>query len=356
MRIDDNDDVDHLDFVLSHPPLETPPPKKAKTRIMTVCGTLHDSKNSKRGVNVARVFLDSDTSKHYVAKIYDGLDFPLTDSCYDCMYVADLCYSRETAAYRRMPKSFRGSIVPRYHGSWTFSIDTDRPGVRRWVRMILIELIEGDSILDLILRAQGYGSRSSYITAVDSNEYRADKIDYSLLPPEPERLDILAAVLETQTILLRAGIRHNDFATRNVLIRRADKRVVLIDFDSAYASKELGERNSMHLPVNPIQNFWSENFGAYDFRHWVPQSWRSSTYFSKAWLCNRWGVSRDYQPLDDFFLERHGRYLVKHNLLPHLKGRIEEMWDKCPEPYEVGDETEPEEEEDEEEQGGNGVL
>lgn len=90
-----------------------------------------------------------------MAKIYDGVDYLLsawddaTDAGkggnLDCMKWADRDYSIEDWAYRVMqPVIGSTGVVPTYHGSWTFALSTDQPGRQRWVRMILVELIEGE--------------------------------------------------------------------------------------------------------------------------------------------------------------------------------------------------------------------
>lgn len=54
-----------------------------------------------------------------MAKSYDGFEYNLseTENGDDCMYRADLDYSREAAASVAIPSRFQGSIVPRYFGS-----------------------------------------------------------------------------------------------------------------------------------------------------------------------------------------------------------------------------------------------
>ena len=45
-------------------------------------------------------YLDSNESRHYAAKIYDGVDYPFKDYMdLDCMYLADRDYSCKAAAY-----------------------------------------------------------------------------------------------------------------------------------------------------------------------------------------------------------------------------------------------------------------
>ena len=90
-----------------------------------------------------------------MAKIYDGVDYPFKDYMdLDCMYLADRDYSCEAAAYQTIPLNLQGSIVPRYFGSWTFSVETGVSSCpHRYVRLILLEHVGGECVLDMILRA-----------------------------------------------------------------------------------------------------------------------------------------------------------------------------------------------------------
>jgi hypothetical protein len=111
-----------------------------------------------------------------------------------------------------------GTVVPAYFGSWTFTLDTNQPGKRRWVRMIIIELIQGECMLDIILRAEQGG----------------DMMDYSLLPLEEFRIRVLQNIIEAETtISWETAIDHYDIDTRNIMVK-PNGTVVLIDFNQAY--------------------------------------------------------------------------------------------------------------------------
>jgi serine/threonine protein kinase len=305
--------VDHSTFVFSNPPLETGPPAQAKAHELTIVGEVsHTPKRKGGGPRLASCYLDSDQARCYVAKIYDALEYRLADAgdggC-DCMYLADMDYGREAAAYQAIPARFQGDIVPRYFGSWTFSLQSGRgaSALTRPVRMILPELIHGETILDMLVRAM----RSAKWP---------DSIDFSALPPEKERLEILGRAVEAELALSwYAGVVHNDFSPRNIMVaRNADnrQRVVLIDFNLARvgrytvpARQPPGMRDPTALPISPIERHWP----GYDFTSrcefggWVPMSWHESNEVSNAraleWLVSLWKGSPKYQPLSDEFFE-----------------------------------------------------
>jgi hypothetical protein len=176
-------EIDRVEFALANPPLETSPPGQ-RERTLTITGvrTLRD----RGGAHVVTCFLDADQSAEYAAKIYDGANYPLGGRrpySLDCMSWADRDYSIEAWAYRIMRSAgLDGAVVPRYHGSWTFALDTHIAGRQRWVRMILMELVRGECMLDMIVRAEDKMGR---------------RVDYSLLPGEEFRLRVLQNILES---------------------------------------------------------------------------------------------------------------------------------------------------------------
>ncbi|KAL2022398.1 hypothetical protein VTK56DRAFT_5465 [Thermocarpiscus australiensis] len=205
--------IDHMSFVLSNPPLETDLPTDTKSHTLTLVRTTHHTpKEDGGGPYLVSCYLDSDESRLYVAKIYDGFGYQLAEpgdyGC-DCMYMADMQHAQEAAAYQSIPLRFHGDIVPRYFGSWTFSVPTGdgtshRP---RPVRMILIEYVNGESMHSMIQRA------------VREVKYGKRVIDYSLLPPEEERLEVLGRLAEAEiAVWWYGGVDHGDVHPRNVMI------------------------------------------------------------------------------------------------------------------------------------------
>ncbi|KAL2015018.1 hypothetical protein VTK56DRAFT_6518 [Thermocarpiscus australiensis] len=314
--------VDHISFVISHPPLDTSTPAEVESHILTIVDKLsHNPKEKGGGPHLVTCYLDADQSRHYVAKIYDGLEYALANGWGDdCMYLADMHYSREAAAYESIPLRFQGNIAPRYFGSWTFPLRTGAYGKQRWVRMILIEHIQGECMLDIILRAKGE-ARGGTQQKAWNDEPRM--VDYRLLPPEKERLDILARIVEAElNIWWYGGVMHGDVGPRNVMISRsktsnAVSRVALIDFNAAYVLHRCEKGRQIiatlgigkGLPVSPIERYW---YGA-DFSYrgiyseWIPESWGvndadiADTH-AMEWLVSRWIDSPNFKRPSDEFL------------------------------------------------------
>lgn len=240
-----------------------------------------------------------------MAKVFDGVDYPLVDRMgTDCMSLADRDYSREAAAYQNMPQDLQGSIVPRYFGSWTFSTETVISGRHRNVRLILIEYIDGDCMLDILKRAE--------LKTDQRGTYETPSIDNRLLPPESERIDVLAFVIEAEITLFHAGIRHRDIAPRNVMILHSPLRVVLIDFNSAIVLKHYKygrmylETIAGTLPISPVERYWYSDMFDDEFGQWVPESWLSDKQEPYEWLCSRWGNSPAYDRLSKGFVDNLG--------------------------------------------------
>jgi hypothetical protein len=329
--VDDSghDRVDHMGFVISNPPLDTPTPsgtKAAQPQVLNIVRTIsHKPKEEGGGPVVVSCYLNGDQSAKYIAKIYDGFEYKLAEpgqrSC-DCMYWADMHYSREAAAYEAIPTRFQGSIVPRYFGSWTFPLSTGVPNRHRWVRMILVEYIHGECMLDMILHARG-------ATRADPEPKRwrqeSPRLDYSLLPPEKERLDVLARIVEAETMIWwYGGVHHMDVEPRNVMKSRsgpanAISRVALIDFNAAYVLHRCERgRQTMEmlglgkgLPPSPIERYWTGSQFAYGgtYGEWIPESWavdddgyEVSHVLAAKWLILQWRASSKFRPPSEKFL------------------------------------------------------
>jgi hypothetical protein len=298
---------------------------------LTIVGKVsHTAKEKGGGPYLVSCYLDSDKSRRYVAKIYDALEYRLADAgdngC-DCMYLADKDYAREAAAYQSIPQRFQGDIVPRYFGSWTFFLQTASGAARRPrpVRMILLEHIQGHTMLDAIVRA------------IPDNMKWPRKIDYSLLPPEEERLEILGRVVEAEIALWwYAGVRHNDVSPRNIMISRTSAsnnspRVVLIDFNLSHVDgyfergqQSLNRRETDSLPISPIERYWpgSDFTSRCEFAGWIPESWHANSDVSNAkaleWLVYRWKGSPKYQPLSEDLFDNETNEVFGDLVRPYL--------------------------------------
>ncbi len=299
--------VDRVAFALDNPPVETEPPSDPENFTFTITGTKttrrfgysYDDDQDHGGPHVVTGYLDSDDEFVYVAKIYDGVDFPLVNGDdWDCMLLADRDYSIEAWAYTAMYQTptVGGKIVPTHYGAWTFPLETDQPGRRRWVRMLLLELIPGETMLAKIKRA----------TAQDGS------IQYSLLPPEEFRLRVLKNVLEAESsIFWDAELLHGDLEARNVMVKD-DGSVVIINFNQAFMFKYGGRegdhpkrRGDPTLPESPIDRFWRRSLGMPEWDRWIPESWLNNKDLITEWFLETWAGADSlgkYRPLSDSFL------------------------------------------------------
>ncbi|CAK7215022.1 hypothetical protein SCUCBS95973_002334 [Sporothrix curviconia] len=249
-----------------------------------------------RGAQVVRCHLEADPERICVAKIYDPFYYNHLE--YDVTWTADHDYSREAAAYEVLRDAkVDGKIVPKYYGSWTFDLPVpevlrESSGVTSTTRpvcMILIEWIAGIS-LDKIV----YDER-----AVKS------------IPPAL-RLEILARGMENFCTLESCGVRHNDWAPRNVVVSPASgwetnlPAVFIIDFNIADVTKspycKIGDYVHPPLPPNPRYRFWCEWMPR--FGMWIPRQYQDGHTFN-GWLATRWakeekGFSNPPQREKDF--------------------------------------------------------
>jgi serine/threonine protein kinase len=207
-----------------------------------------------------------------VAKIYDPLYYPSyhedTPIRADVVEWAERHYSREAAAYEELDSRFGGIIIPKYHGSWAFdvAVDTASGIIERPVRLILMEFIEGITML---------------------------KLDPDQLSEE-QKANIMVKAIEAEVALSHHGVVQGDFAPRNVLcsgndLKSAKLRVVLIDFNASRILRLVGvPPNPSKLPISPIVRYWA---GAYQFdAAWLPHP-------PGEWLWKHWGDSPFYQPV-----------------------------------------------------------
>jgi hypothetical protein len=248
----------------------------------------------RRGSHVVTCFLDGDSSTQYIAKIFDGVDYPLDEEHWDCMLLADRDYSIEEWAYRTMQPVIGGTIVPAYHDSWTFAVGG------RWVRMILIELIPGECMLDIITRAEDKAGRM---------------VDYTGLPPEEFRIQVLKRIQEANFFIWwHAGVKHNDFALRNVMVK-PDGGVVIIDFNNAYiydftasydSHLRTSERNPCPLPPSLIERLWPfpGYHREYPWLHWIPERWIDDPSLAAEWLVETYRDDPRFGPPSAFWLNK----------------------------------------------------
>lgn len=302
--------VDRVAFALDNPPLETleTEPAAGEEHTFTITGskTLRRWHVDGGGAHVVTGYFDRDKDVVCLAKIYDGVYYPLKnqDSGWDCMTLADADYAIEAWAYETMQpvEGVGAKLVPEYHGAWTFAVATNRPGRRRWVRMLLLQLVRGETVLAKIRKAT-----------------KNDAVQQPLLPDQETRLRVLRDTFEADiSIFWNAEVLQGDLSPRNVMVQ-PDDSVVIIDFNEAVVypfhyrphPKYDGAAGAHPLPPSPINRHWPFSPGAGNFvdpwnpwARWVPQNWLENPELAAEWLLKTWGspAPGKYAPLSDYFL------------------------------------------------------
>lgn len=275
--------------VVDNPPVETEPPARPEAARLVITAPI--CVGEVRGAQIVRCTISpkstSSMSYEATAKIYDPLYYNFKEHlCHeprDVMFEADWDYSNESAAYSHLDEVGQtGSSAPAYYGSWTFNlpITVDNTPHERPVRLILMEELNGSTILDTRIR------NNPNIRSGDSFHF-----------PQQYRLEILARAMDAFVRQLQFGIDQSDFAGRNVVLVQDNSktqqtletagglllpRVVLIDYNNSV----INQRSSYPpLPENPISVFWNVYFWE-DFAGWAPNEWEDGESHKK-WLLQR---------------------------------------------------------------------
>ncbi|KAK3898548.1 hypothetical protein C8A05DRAFT_37868 [Staphylotrichum tortipilum] len=280
-------EADPVEFALKFPPLETEPPDEEE-HTFTITG-----------VKTLRRFHIDGGGAHILVGYFDGDETAICDDGIDCMMLADADYATEAWAYEIMQpvEGVAAKLVPEYFGAWTFALDTNHPGRQRWVRMILLELLARETILDKIRKA------------TDDN-----KVQQDLLPDEKTRLRLLRDTLDAErSIWWDAEVLHVDLSPRNVMVE-PDGR---FDFNQAELFRFQLRPHSKHredadpLPKSPIERYWpySPGGGTFTYRYepwadWVPPGWLEDGERMAEWLLKTWKdvTPGKYLPLTNHFL------------------------------------------------------
>jgi hypothetical protein len=250
-----------------------------------------------------------------VAKIYDPLYYAgYSEHGYieDVVPLADGDYSREANAYNHLQKSEDAKrYTPTYHGSWTMEVDTLDPlsenqvPRKRQVRLILIELVNGTCMANI------------------------DPYDL----PRKVRSNTVKKVLEAESYIFHAGVRHEDTCPRNVIIlgdiRSPKSQVKIIDFNVASIAhldsqkdyycrliEQLRVKNPGKM-VSPIPRFWDE--GIWEFCGWAWTSDKENA--GNEWLWKHFhgnekyiAVERDWENLKEEPWSRGWKELEQESL------------------------------------------
>jgi serine/threonine protein kinase len=271
----------HTQFCLDNLPLETQAHPSPEEDYLTIVEQV--AAEDGRGAQVVLCY-SHQSDQHLVAKIFDPLYYVFE---FNPVKQADMHYSREAGAYQQLLEMGEdGKNTPRYYGSWTFNmplVTTSGETVYRPVRMVLIECIDGSSMKDLIDNGQ--------------HEHLASET----------RLDILGRALEIDMWLRFRGIKHNDFAPRNILLSSADLATIfVIDFNQATVRKPGSKcwqftAVSNPRPANPLNIVWVSGCPV-PFAHWIPQAYNRSVPggddLFREWAKARWYYSDEFMPLD----------------------------------------------------------
>lgn len=268
------------DWCLQYPPTNTSTDFDSSERQLHIIDEI--ACEDGRGPQLVRCYLDEEDGQIYAAKIYDPLYYSYTDREFgtpvDVTWLADQHYSRECAAYEDLSKAeVDGILVPKYYGSWTFNMALLHTQAVRPVRMILMEWISGSS-MQFLIDCQKINSFS----------------------PE-QRLSILAKAMEVECKINFHGVRHGDFAPRNIILvehtsaKVQNYRVLLVDFNySATFSRPncKYKRQEATRPISPRYRFWGPCPN--EFISWVPRPHRSQPAAFKGWLRSVWEHSGEF--------------------------------------------------------------
>lgn len=211
-----------------------------------------------------------------VAKIYDPLYYPIPTRSNDVgtnpFRLADCDYSHEAAAYARVSGSLGGTIIPEYYGSYTCELPvvSASGAMTRSVRLILLERIPGTCMRDL------------------------DPLRMHI--PEHRRQNIMAKIVDAESLLFSLGVRHGDLHPRNVMLCGSDLddtnlRVVLVDLGRSNLS-DGNSGDDSGLPISPLLRWDARRNVHQDFEllGWIDWDWQ-------AWLEERWSDSKAYAPI-----------------------------------------------------------
>ncbi|KAJ1323484.1 hypothetical protein MN608_11639 [Microdochium nivale] len=300
--------VSHIEAVLAYPPLDTVTEQEVAKQLASIQITKAMAVGNARGAQIVECTIHQNDTLPTVAiaKIFDGLFYARADSIsgnpVDTMSAAERDYSREANAYEYLQsKNLTGAFAPSYFGSWTFSLpvpaEDERAETSRNVRMILIEHLDGSSLLDLFAQ-----NRSKKWFGVDASHL-----------PETYRLQVTARVLEGIVRQRHVGVEQGDTAPRNIVVVPSPHRlslaterdsirprVVLIDYNAAVVLEHtlrgrLGEP-AHDLPRNPADFWWEESLP--ELAGWVPDWWYQDDNRRKQWLVSQFvdGRSGDFAP------------------------------------------------------------
>ncbi len=244
----ERESVHPLDRCLRHPPLQGK--DGLDTVEVQITGAIRAADNHSAQVVAIRVQSSScdqlPRDSDLVAKIYDPLYFDHDQDDVDPFLCVDYAYTHETTAYSAL-SALQGGIIPSYYGSFSIKLPA-RENVLRSVRLILIELISGQTMQQLI----------------PANL------------PQPNRQSIMKAVIDAESLIYTHNIWHMDVRPANILVRESTRigRVVIIDFGRCAVGRHaLPHLHQVYLPNVPISPLLRWRKPKRSFQAWVDWDW-----------------------------------------------------------------------------------
>lgn len=246
---------------------------------------------------VVKVDVPAVSKKELVAKFYDPFQAENEeDPELNVFWLADQQYAAEAAAYAKLG-SLQGTLIPKCFDSYTCELPTGLRNNTRFIRLILLEFIEG------IVMAS----------------YSRDAIQNL---PQTTRKTVMYKIVDAESRIYASGVRQADIHPRNVILGIGDTedlktqlddpnlRLRLFDFgQSKHAPFEAGVsdlfRGQWDRPVSPIlrchvergyqESFEKAGWVDWDWQEWVKKCWADSTLYDpitteaeNAWLLPSW--------------------------------------------------------------------
>ncbi|KAK0710267.1 hypothetical protein B0T26DRAFT_603189, partial [Lasiosphaeria miniovina] len=201
--------------------------------------------------------------------IYDPMCYPFTDPRpRDIVVDAENDFTVEAAAYAYLDPHIGGKFIPKYYGSFVFSMPIpqqqglpSQPAGSRQVFAVAIEFVEGDPLSHL------------------------KSADYS----EAQRMRVMGKAVKGYTMIRHHQVRHNDLAPRNIMTSTKDfnsekLRISFLDLDAAEVLPLLKGTlpPKPPKPESPIKLFWDDIPSEMQEMGWVSLEWTEEKW--NAWL------------------------------------------------------------------------
>ncbi|KAK2880684.1 hypothetical protein FQN49_000453 [Arthroderma sp. PD_2] len=228
-----------------------------------------------------------------LAKFYDPLYYNHVQDDVDPFLGAEYNYSHETAAYAALSE-LQGHAIPKYYGSFALELPVNGYKTKRFVTLILLELVQGVPMRE---------------------------IDPAGLP-RAQRQQIMKGIIDADTAVYTHRILHGDVHPRNIIINNdpgSTRRVTLIDFDRAkawpapYILAEYAKLFYLPGPASPLLRWHRLQWDQFQrhFDGWIDWDWQ-------AWLEENYVDAEDAitSEMREFWLPDDPEDILK---LPGLK-------------------------------------